>query len=119
MFVDEMFEFLVNKLVVIKDVVGIGRSKKEGASEDVQRPRPLLVKLNSVWDCRLLLASKSKRSELTGYFCVKTYPLMCVTDASHHVLILAHLLFPLPLPTLSLFLVIVIVALLIMTLPGI
>ena len=58
--VDEMFEFLVNKPVVIKDLVRIGRSKKgEGASEDVQRLRPLLVKLGSVWDRRLLLASKS------------------------------------------------------------
>lgn len=55
--VDEMFEFLVNKPMVIKDLVRIGRSKKgEGASEDV----PLLVKLDSVWDRRLLLASKSK-----------------------------------------------------------
>ena len=59
--VDEMFEFLVNKLVVIKDLVRIGRSKKgEGASEDVQHPCPLLVKLDSVWDRQLLLASKSK-----------------------------------------------------------
>ena len=69
--------------------------------------------------CCWPLKVSSNSSELTGYFCVKTYPLMCVTDASHYVLILAYLLFPLPLPTLSLFLVVVIVALLIMTLPGI
>ena len=61
MFVDEMFEFLVNKPVVIKDLVRIGRSKKgEGAIEDLQRPCSLLVKLDSVWDRWLLLASKSK-----------------------------------------------------------
>lgn len=54
-------EFLVNKPVVIKDLVRIGRSKKgEGASGDVQRPHPILVKVDSVWDHRLLLASKSK-----------------------------------------------------------
>ena len=59
--IDEMLEFLVNKPVGIKDLVRIGRSKKaESASVNALRPRPLLIKLDTVWDRRLVLAFKRK-----------------------------------------------------------
>ena len=51
--VDEISNFLTGSALGVKDLRRIGKSSEK-------RSRPTLVKLCSVWDKRLLLASKSK-----------------------------------------------------------
>ncbi len=57
--VDEVFSFVVGKDVNWSDAFRLGR-RKPGGSSDPLPPRPLLVKLVSEWDKRLLLSSKYK-----------------------------------------------------------
>ena len=59
--VDEMLEFLVGKPVAVNDIMRIGRVRKDSeAALHPQRPRPVLIKLDTVWNRCLLLASKHK-----------------------------------------------------------
>ena len=62
--VDEVFNFVAGKSVPWNDAFRIGRKKQpvdspEGSGED-RRPRPLLVKVSSEWDRRILLSSRYK-----------------------------------------------------------
>ena len=50
--VDEVFEFLAGKPVLIKDIFRLGKYSPSS------RPRPLLIKLLAIWDRKLLLARK-------------------------------------------------------------
>ena len=46
--VDEMFDFLIGKQVQIKDILRLGRFRSPASPSS--RPRPLLIKLCTVWD---------------------------------------------------------------------
>ena len=59
--VDEMFDFLIGKQVQIKDILRLGRFRSLASPSS--RPRPLLIKLCTVWDCKLLLLRKSNLRE--------------------------------------------------------
>ena len=54
--VDEIFEFLSGKQIQIRDMFRLGRRQQPGSSS---RPRPLLIKLCTVWDRKLLLMRKT------------------------------------------------------------
>ena len=51
--VDEVFEFLTGKQVQIKDIFRLGRFSKSDSPSS--RPRPLLIKLCTAWDRKLIL----------------------------------------------------------------
>ena len=53
--VDEIFEFLAERPVQIKDVF---RLRKHNPSSSGTRPRPVLIKLSSTWDRKVLLLQK-------------------------------------------------------------
>ena len=55
--VDEVFEFLSGKQIQIKDMFRLGRLQQPSSSSP--RPRPLLIKLCTVWDCKLILLRKT------------------------------------------------------------
>ena len=55
--IDEACVHLVGKDIPIKDLYRLG---KQSRSEDVNHPRPVLVKFLTVWDRRLILLSKRK-----------------------------------------------------------
>ena len=58
--VDEMLEFIVGKPVAVNDM-RIGRVRKDSkAALGPQRPHPVLIKPDTVWNRRLVLASKHK-----------------------------------------------------------
>ena len=62
--VDEMFAFLSGKQVQIKDILRLGRFRSPASpSSSSSRPRPLLIKLCTVWDRKLLLLRKSNLHE--------------------------------------------------------
>ena len=53
-----MLEFLVGN---VNDIMRIGHVRKDSeAALGPQRPRPVLIKLDTVWNRRLVLASKRK-----------------------------------------------------------
>ena len=54
--VDEIFEFLSGKQIQIRDMFRLGRRQQPGSSS---RPCPLLIKLCTVWDRKLLLMRKT------------------------------------------------------------
>ena len=57
--VDEVLEFLAKKPIVIKDMFRLGKyTQCTGISSSV-RSRPILVKLSSAWDRKLLLLRRS------------------------------------------------------------
>ena len=47
----------------IKDLFRLGKHPPPGEGSDHARPRPVLVKLTTIWDKRLLLLSKQKLKE--------------------------------------------------------
>ena len=58
--VKSMLEFLTGRSTPVKDMFRIGRIKKSGGDEPTtSRPRPILLKLVSPWDRRLVLANRS------------------------------------------------------------
>ena len=59
--VDEMFDFLIGKQVQIKDILRLGRFRSPASPSS--HPRPLLIKLCTVWDRKLLLLHKSNLRE--------------------------------------------------------
>ena len=59
--VDEVFEFLSGKQVQIKDIFRLGRFKRSQLSSS--HPRPLLIKLCTAWDRKLILLRKTKLKE--------------------------------------------------------
>ncbi len=63
--VDEVFSFVVGKDVNWSDAFRLGR-RKANVTSDPLPPRPLLVKLVSEWDKRLLLSSKYKLKNFTS-----------------------------------------------------
>ena len=63
--VNSIFQTVAGKQIPIKDMFRIGRKPRGNqeatvAAQPRSRPRPILVKLQSVWDRRLLLAGKWK-----------------------------------------------------------
>jgi len=59
--VDEILEFLTGKQIAIKDLFRLGRyKKKSGTPAHASRPRPVLIKLSTAWDRRIVLMSKRK-----------------------------------------------------------
>ena len=67
--IDSMSTHLIGKSVKVLDAFRLGRKSPE-ASVSTARPRPLLIKLDSSWDRRLLLASCRK---LKGYTTQKLF----------------------------------------------
>ena len=61
--IDQLSIFLVGKAIKLVDAFRLGRRPESKASPSA-RPRPLLIKVESTWDKRLLLASSRK---LKGY----------------------------------------------------
>ena len=59
--VDEVFEFLSGKQVQIKDIFRLGWFKRSQSSSS--HPRPLLIKLCTAWDWKLILLRKTKLRE--------------------------------------------------------
>ena len=59
--VDEVFEFLSGKQIQIKDILHLGRFKRSQLSSSC--PRPLLIKLCTAWDRKLILLRKTKLKE--------------------------------------------------------
>ena len=51
--VDEVFEYLAGRPVVINDIFRLGKYNQQSP-----RPRPLLVKLSAIWDKKLILSRK-------------------------------------------------------------
>ena len=68
--IDEVFKFAAGKSVPWNDAFRIGRKKPADDSCEDRRPRPLLVKLDSEWDRRILLSSRYK---LKGYEAAKVF----------------------------------------------
>ena len=58
--VDEICEYLSGKVVSIKDLFRLGKHPPPGEGSDPTRPRPVLVKVTTIWDKQLLLLSKQK-----------------------------------------------------------
>ena len=59
--VDEMLEFLAGKQIHIKDMFRLGRFRKPQPS--ALPPRPILVKLSTAWDRKLVLSRRVKLKE--------------------------------------------------------
>ena len=85
--VNEIFQFVAGHAVGISDLFRLGRLNHSAGSES--RPRPILVKLNSVWD----QSSPSVRAEIKGfpyqehnYFYVKISQLSKGRNVFAHVL---------------------------------
>ena len=58
--VDEILEFLAGKPIPVKDVFRLGRyDRTSSGSQSSRRPRPVLVKLTTQWDRKLILLRKS------------------------------------------------------------
>ena len=57
--VDEVLEFLAKKPIVIRDMFRLGKYTRHTSISSSARPRPILVKLSSAWDRKLLLLRKS------------------------------------------------------------
>ena len=57
--VDETLEFLVGKSVLIRDMFRLGKPKHFSSSPDQGRPRPILIKLSTPWDRKLVLSRKT------------------------------------------------------------
>ena len=55
--VADILEHLAGGFIAIKDFFGLGRRLSSGSDSNPQ-PRPLLVKLTSVWEHRLVLAGR-------------------------------------------------------------
>ena len=55
--VADILEHLAGRPIAIKDFFRLGRRQSSGL-DSTPRPRPLLVKLTSVWECRLVLAGR-------------------------------------------------------------
>ena len=58
--VDEICEYLSGRQVTIRDLFRLGKRAQSGGDHGQARPRPVLVKLSTVWDRRLILISKTK-----------------------------------------------------------
>ena len=58
--VDELLSFLVGKSIPLRDLFRLGRRKKVSDSVPPGRPRPVLLKLLSTWDRRLVMSAVSK-----------------------------------------------------------
>ncbi len=62
--VDEILEYVVGRPVSISDMFRLGRPKQPPHDDSsTHGPRPILIKLASAWDRRLLLNSKRKLKE--------------------------------------------------------
>ena len=59
--VDEMLEFLAGKQIHIKDMFSLGQFRKPQPS--ALPPRPILVKLSTAWDRKLVLSHRVKLKE--------------------------------------------------------
>ena len=68
--VDELLNFLVGKSVPLSDLFRLGRRMKSSDSVPPARPRPVLLKLLSAWDRRLILSviCKLKGFRVTGMY---------------------------------------------------
>ena len=58
---DEILEFLAKRPVGVNDLVRLGRRPSQPSPD--QRPRPVLVKLTTVWDRRIVLNEKRRLKE--------------------------------------------------------
>lgn len=61
--VQNMLEFLVGRPTPVKDLYRVGRRKKEGSEATPVRPRPIVLKLISPWDRRLVFNNRFNLKE--------------------------------------------------------
>ena len=61
--VDEVLEFLAKKPILIKDMFCLGKYARSTSMPNPARPRPILVKLSTAWDRKLILLRKSNLRE--------------------------------------------------------
>ncbi len=68
--VDELLCFLLGKSVPLNDMFRLGRFQKPTDQQPTPRPRPVLLKLATSWDCRLIMSEvrKLKEFEVKGLF---------------------------------------------------
>ena len=68
--VDELLVFITGRPVPVNDLFRLGRRPKSSDSETPSRPRPVLLKLMSSWDRRLIMSAvrKLKGFRLKGIF---------------------------------------------------
>ena len=72
--VDEVLTFLVDKPIILKDLFRLGKYNQ--ASNATVRPRPILIKLSTPWDRKLVLLKKRslKHFRLSGLFLREDLP---------------------------------------------
>ena len=73
--VDEILAFIAGKPVSIKDMFRLGSPSSSSASTHA-RPRPVLLKLSTAWDRRVVLFSKRKLIEFNISSCDKIFHLI-------------------------------------------
>ena len=75
--IDDMFVHLIGKTVRMLDAFRLGR-RKDTFNNLTARPRPILIKLDSCWDKRLILSACRKLKVILriSFLFVKTFLLM-------------------------------------------
>ena len=69
--IDEILSYAVGRDVPVVDGFRLGKQKRPTTDQSVEgnsesRPRPVLVKLGCVWDCRVVLLAKHKWRDFEG-----------------------------------------------------
>ena len=80
--VDQLLVFITGRPVPVNDLFCLGRRPKSSDSGTPSRPRPVLLKLMSSWDHRLIMSAvrKLKGFRLKGFLCEKIFLLRSVRD---------------------------------------
>ena len=63
--IDEILSYAVRRDIPVVDAFCLGKQKRPTTDQSVEgnsesRPRPVLVKLGCVWDCKVVLLAKHK-----------------------------------------------------------
>ena len=68
--VDDLFTFLTGEPIVIRDLFRLGRKQNPVSTTPSARPRPVLVKLSTSWDRRIIMSNvrKVKEYSTSGIF---------------------------------------------------
>ena len=69
--IDEILSYAVGRDVPVVDAFCLGKQKRPTTDQSVEgnsesRPRPVLVKLGCVWDCRVVLLAEHKLQDFEG-----------------------------------------------------
>ena len=69
--IDKKLSYAVRRDISVVDAFHLGKQKRLATDQSVEdnieiRPRPVLVKLGCVWDCRVVLLAKHKWRDFEG-----------------------------------------------------